>query len=325
MRGRSGSSARNRSRRSPSTSNDADLAVASCCALPPDGALGGTRQQRPRRMLSASERSDLGDELDDAACSAAGGIQIRVIDRHTASSASTVPQNRHGDLGELLPGKPACGRETSPGAPHAAKSLCARTSRSMCNHQRDACATMCSTAMGRSRGSADTWSAERAIPGQLPSGRSRLRGRGDHGARALPSRPGSERSRSRSGCGARSPVRPAARRSPYSPPRHSATDPSAWHPRARPRTAGPPGQRCHAPRNRSEQHRTVGAVHERKPGSRQRSAHSAVERVDHLQQCPLVEQARAGGALRTGPGRTRSGSMAASGPNTAASPAARNA
>src|SRR5690349_12406639 len=49
--------------------------------------------------------------------------------------------------------------------------------------------------------------------------------------------------------------------------------------------------------NGSEQHGAVGAVHERKPARRQRRAHPAVQRVDHLEQCPLVEQARPGGPL----------------------------
>ena len=42
--------------------------------------------------------------------------------------------------------------------------------------------------------------------------------------------------------------------------------------------------------NGSEQHRAISAVHEREPASRQRGAHPAVQRVDHLQQRPLVEQ-----------------------------------
>ena len=50
-------------------------------------------------------------------------------------------------------------------------------------------------------------------------------------------------------------------------------------------------------RNSGEQHRAISAVHEREPASRQRGAHPAVQRVDHLQQRPLVEQSRADGAL----------------------------
>src|ERR1044071_6648532 len=59
------------------------------------------------RMLPASERSDLGDELDDASRGAAVGIQIRVIDRHTPAGAAAVLQSRRADLGELPPGQAA--------------------------------------------------------------------------------------------------------------------------------------------------------------------------------------------------------------------------
>src|SRR5215472_17374935 len=60
-----------------------------------------------QRILSASERSDLGDELDDAARGTTIRIQIRVIDRYAPAGAAAALHSRHPDLGELLPGQPA--------------------------------------------------------------------------------------------------------------------------------------------------------------------------------------------------------------------------
>ena len=52
-------------------------------------------------MLSVSEWSYLGGELDDASRGAAVGIQIRVIDRHTPAGAAAALQSRRGGLGDI--------------------------------------------------------------------------------------------------------------------------------------------------------------------------------------------------------------------------------
>src|SRR5215510_15974790 len=58
-------------------------------------------------MLSASEWSYLGNELDDTPRSPAVRIQIGVIDRQAPAGAAAALHSRRPDLGELPPGQPA--------------------------------------------------------------------------------------------------------------------------------------------------------------------------------------------------------------------------
>ena len=72
-----------------------------------DGDLAGPDREAQGRMLSAGGWRDLTDELDDASCCAAVGIQIGVIDRQAPTGAAAALQSRHADLGELPPCQPA--------------------------------------------------------------------------------------------------------------------------------------------------------------------------------------------------------------------------
>src|SRR5689334_9396086 len=75
-------------------------------------------------MLSVTEWSYLGNELDDAPRGPAVGIQVGVIDRQAPAGAAAALHRRRPDLGELPPGQPAGQRDLAGGA--ACRELAAR-------------------------------------------------------------------------------------------------------------------------------------------------------------------------------------------------------
>src|SRR5829696_125029 len=188
--------------------------------------------------------------------------------------------------------------ESSPGAPRAANSSSARTSRSTCSHQPEVPAATCPTASrARSSGFAESSSGVRSRTRSAsvgtPSSRRWAWSRGPSMAICPNCKTGR---RARSAAGACSPVRPSSNAISMlaaSPVGETSSGVLSSWPSTNTRPASPVTSRS--------------AVDEREAARRECRAHARVQHADHPQEGWLVEQSRAGGTFSAGLGQDEVG------------------